>query len=127
MEKDQLFEKIIAPFSEEVQALARATRNKIYRLQPKVVEIIWEKQGTAGYGTGPKKMSEHFCWILPAGKQVTLGFNYGSELPDPKGILEGTGQKFRHFKVRSMADLDNSDLTQLMKYAMTYKVPPLKE
>jgi hypothetical protein len=127
MDREKSFEKIIEDYSEEIQEIAKAIRKKIYTLQPKVTEIVWERQKTAGYGTGPKKMSEHFCWILPAKKHVALGFNYGSELPDPKGILEGTGHKFRHFKVRSVADLENSDLTELIKYAMTYKVPPLKE
>lgn len=119
------FEKIIKGYPEEVQILARATRDKIYTILPEVTEIIWEKQKTSGYGTGPKKMSEHFSWILLSKNHVTLGFNYGTELPDPGQILEGTGEKFRHYKVKSMADLENKELTALMIFSTTHRVPPI--
>jgi len=62
---------------------------------------------------------------MPATKHVNLGFNYGAELPDPKNLLEGTGKLFRHYKVKSVEDLSNPDLIELIKYATTYRVPPV--
>ena len=121
------FENIIKSYPENIQELARATRDFIFEILPQAVEVPWEKQKVIGYGTGPKKMSEHFCWIQLAQKHVNLGFNYGTELPDPTGILEGTGKKFRHFKIKNISDLDNPDLIKLMKYAVHYKVPAIKE
>jgi hypothetical protein len=32
---------------------------------PGVTEVPWVAQKSAGYGVGPKKMSEHFCYIAP--------------------------------------------------------------
>ncbi len=46
----------------------------------------------AGYGIGPKKMSEHFCYIALNEDYVNFGFNQGADLPDPKGLLEGSGK-----------------------------------
>jgi hypothetical protein len=119
------FETIIETYPDDIKKLARATRDKIYETLPEVVEIVWEKQKIAGYGTGSPKMSEHFSWIQPAKKHVVLGFNYGTELPDPNKILEGTGKKFRHFKVKAKADLERKELIALIKIATTHKVPPV--
>ena len=54
-------------------------------VMPGITEVPWAQQKTVGYGVGPKKMSEHFCYIAPAKKHVNLGFMYGADLPDPEG------------------------------------------
>ncbi|MFT4832178.1 MAG: hypothetical protein ACI815_001830 [Psychroserpens sp.] len=87
--------------------------------------MIWTTQKIAGYGTGEKKKTEHFSWVMPANNHVTLGFNYGAELPDPKNILEGSGKLYRHFKVKSMEDLNRPALISILKFSTSYRVPPL--
>ena len=64
-----------------------ATRALILSVMPDVVEVPWPRQRVIGYVVGPKKMSEHFCYIATHRDQVNLGFNYGAELPDPEGLL----------------------------------------
>ena len=76
MDQSPNFEKVIESFSDEIKELAWHTRELIYSILPEVVEVVWIKQQNTGYGTGSKKMTEHFCWIMPATNHVTLGFNY---------------------------------------------------
>lgn len=123
----ETFLAIIKSYPEEIQALALKTRELLYTILPKLTEVVWENQGISGYGTGPKKMSQHFCWIKPAKKHITLGFNYGAELPDPSGLLEGTGKMFRHVKIKSLQNLESNDLKNLITFATTHRVPPIKE
>jgi len=127
MELKEQFENAVQSYPESIREMANQTRNLIYAVLPEVVEVVWERQKNAGYGTGIKKNSEHFCWIMPTKNHVNLGFNYGAELPDPKNILEGTGKLFRHFKVKSTEDLKNKYLIDLLKYSTTYRVPPIKK
>lgn len=127
MDNKEQFENIIQPYPENIREIAIRTRSLIYSVLPELTEVVWDKQKVAGYGTGIKKNSEHFCWIMPTKNHVNLGFNYGSELPDPHNILEGTGKLFRHFKVKSVEDLKNENLTELLVYATTYRVPPVKK
>ncbi|HTO14637.1 MAG TPA: DUF1801 domain-containing protein [Edaphocola sp.] len=127
MENNEEFEEAIQNFSEEIKEIARQTRKLIYKVLPEVVEVVWIRQKNIGFGTGHKKKTEHFCWIMPATNHVNLGFNYGSELPDPKNLLEGTGKLFRHYKVKSVADLSNPSLIKLLKYATSYRVPPINK
>jgi hypothetical protein len=90
----------------------------IIDLYPEVVEVPWPKQMIIGYGVGPKKMSEHFCYIGAHREHVNLGFYYGAELPDPEGLLEGTGKKLRHIKVRKIEEVAQPALRQMIKSSL---------
>ena len=124
--KDKEFETAIQGFSEEVKNIARETRKLIYKVLPKVTEVVWIQQKNIGFGTGVKKKTEHFCWLMPATNHLTLGFTYGAELPDPEKILEGTGKLFRHIKIKSIEQLTNEEVIKILKFSTTYRVPPIK-
>ncbi|QIY84876.1 DUF1801 domain-containing protein [Chryseobacterium sp. NEB161] len=117
------FELAIKSFPDDIKEIARETRKLIYTVLPETVELVWVQQKNTGFGTGIKKKTEHFCWVMPASKHVNLGFNYGAELPDPKNLLEGTGKLFRHIKIKSVEQLKDKDLIALLKFATTYRVP----
>ena len=57
------FEQIAAQASPQVEALARSARALILGVMPEAVELVWPRQNISSYGVGPKKMSEHFCYI----------------------------------------------------------------
>ncbi|MYD09814.1 MAG: DUF1801 domain-containing protein [Chloroflexi bacterium] len=114
------FEDIIAQASPEIQALARAARALLADVMPGVTEVPWARQKIAGYGVGPKKMSEHFCYIAPFKRHLNFGFMYGAHLPDPDGLLEGKGADLRHVKIRSETDLEQPALRQLVESASRY-------
>jgi hypothetical protein len=120
------FEKAIQSFAENIKDIARQTRQLIFDILPDAVEVVWVQQKNIGFGTGVKKKTEHFCWLMPASNHVNLGFNYGAELPDPYHLLEGTGKLFRHIKIKSVEQLSNKELVTLLRYSTTYRVPPLK-
>jgi hypothetical protein len=106
-----------------VQDLARRTRALIKEAMPNVVEVPWPRQRVIGYGVGPKKMSEHYCYIGVYKDHVNLGFNYGAELPDPEGLLQGSGKLLRHVKIADPEDLSNSALRRLVEVASKYRMP----
>jgi hypothetical protein len=122
---DTQFRRLVERYPPAVRELAWAARTLIRDVLPRVVEVVWHDQGTAGYGTGPRKMTEHFCWIAPYQGHVVLGFYYGTELPAPDGLLEGTGRLMRHVKVRSLADLERPEVRRLVELATTHRVPAL--
>jgi hypothetical protein len=127
MEKsNEQFEKAIESFSDYIKNIARQTRQLIYIILPNAVEVVWVHQKNTGFGTGIKKKTEHFCWLMPATNHVNLGFNYGAELPDPTNLLEGTGKLFRHIKIKSVEQLSDKDLIKLLKYSTTYRVPKIE-
>jgi hypothetical protein len=112
------FEDALTDSSSQAKRLARALRELISAVYPDVVEVPWPKQQIIGYGVGPKKMTEHFCYIGVYDTHVNLGFNYGSDLPDPESLLEGTGKKFRHVKIQRLQDTARPALRELIKAAI---------
>ena len=112
------FAEAIAGAGEEMKELARRLRALIADVYPDVVEVPWPRQQIVGYGVGPKKMTEHFGYIGVHRAHVNLGFNYGADLPDPQGKLEGTGQKMRHVKVSKAAQVDDPALRALLAAAV---------
>jgi hypothetical protein len=116
------FEEVIGGSGPEVQAIARHLRKLIIEIYPEVIEVPWPNQGIAGYGVGPKKMSEHFCYIGTQSNRVNLGFFYGADLTDQEGLLEGTGKNLRHVKVKSMEKAEQASIRALIQLAILERV-----
>ena len=114
VDKHGTFVETLEGSSEQAQAIARQLRDLIIDLYPNVVEVPWPKQSITGYGVGPKKMSEHFCYIGVFKEHVNLGFYYGADLPDPEGLLDGTGKKLRHVRIEEQEKLKHVALRQLI-------------
>ena len=119
------FDEILEQFDSDVQDLAKAAKKLISEVYPAVVEVPWVRQRIIGYGVGPKKMSEHFCYIALFKNRINLGFYYGAELPDPEGLLEGTGKLLRHVKISSLEQLESPALRSLVKVS-TGHLPRMK-
>lgn len=111
------FQKMIESIDLEIKDIAEELRILIFNLFPETTEVVWEKQRIAGYGIGPKKMSEQFCYIAPFKKHVNLGFYYGADLDDPFNLLEGTGKNLRHIKIRSKEEVTNPEVQKLLQQA----------
>ena len=117
------FKAVVEQFPPDIAKVATRARKLVLDLLPEAYEVVWTVQKNVGYGTGPKKQTEHFCWISPAKAHVTFGFNYGAELPDPGKLLEGTGKLFRHVKLASLADVERSEVRALVEAATRHRVP----
>lgn len=120
------FEQILATASPEVAALARQAKALLQDVMPNIVEVAWPKQNIAGYGIGPKKMSEQFCYIGVYKTRINFGFYYGADLPDPENLLEGSGKMLRHIKISRPAQLETPAVRNLVVTASTH-FPNLKK
>src|SRR5918997_2398269 len=114
---DKAFEYILAASSPVVRELARAVRDLVYDVLPETVEVVWPRQGSVGWGTGPKKFTEQFAYLMPFKKHVTLGFYRGGEIPDPEGLLPATGGRQVSGSL-SMRSLKISTLEQVQRPAL---------
>ena len=54
------------------------------------------------------------CGFMTGKEHVTFIFLRGAALPDPEGLLEGTGKSVRHVKVRTVEDLKRPALKKLI-------------
>jgi hypothetical protein len=54
------------------------------------------------------------CGFMTGKEHVTFIFLRGAALPDPDGLLEGTGKSVRHVKVRTVTDVKKPALKKLI-------------
>jgi hypothetical protein len=113
--------------TDEGRASAEAIRSLVRRLDANVVEIVWPHQGTVGWGVGPKKMTEHYAYLAVHPSRVNLGFYRGASLPDPAGLLTGTGKAMRHIPIAGPADVERPEITELLKAARAERKAALGE
>ena len=67
------------------------------------------------------------CGFMTGKEHVTFIFLRGAALPDPEGLLEGTGKHVRHVKVRTTADVKKPALKKLIvEAAKLNKRKPMK-
>ena len=67
------------------------------------------------------------CGFMTGKEHVTFIFLRGAALPDPEGLLEGTGKSVRHVKVRTAVDVKKPGLKKLIvEAARLNKREPMK-
>lgn len=125
MTTDSDWPAVLDHTSEDGRRIANAARALIRELDPDVVEVLWPHQGTAGFGVGPKKMSEHYAYLALHPRSVNLGFYRGASLPDPAGLLGGPGANMRHMRLNSVSDLERPEVRQLLRDARAERLTAL--
>ena len=121
------FEEAVGKAGDHARELAYELRKLVEEVLPDVVEVPWPKLRVASYGVGPKKKSEHFCYISAQKDDVNLGFYYGAELPDPDKLLRGTGKLLRHVKIREAKAIRSRALRRLLQVASRHRMPALSK
>jgi hypothetical protein len=58
-----------------------------------------------------------FAYVGVYRAHANVGFFHGADLEDPTGLLEGTGKRMRHVKVKPGVDLNASALAALIRAA----------
>jgi hypothetical protein len=78
---------------------------------PELSESI--KWGNPTFEKGSK-----VCYLAATKAYVSLGFFNGAALTDAEGVLEGTGKKMRHVKVRDLSHIRNELLSSWIRQAI---------
>ena len=104
-----------------IREVARRACDEVLAIFPDAVVTVDEQNPrfgpTIGFGTTTGYKGLRFT-VTPQRTHVTLGIARGTELPDPSGLMEGTGKVHRHVKLRQPQDLDRPELRELMAEAM---------
>lgn len=112
MSKD--FELLLNKYDDEIRELATAARTLIAKLIPKADEKIYFGWRVARFSLNGT-MAGQFIAIGPHKKHVNLYFMNGTELDDPKGLLDGDGKKMRHVSITEAKQLKSAALKALIK------------
>ena len=95
----------------ELGTLTRAWFEKMRACGPDVRELMHDGFPTACAG------DTAFAYVAAFKAHVNVGFYYGAFLKDPARILEGTGKRMRHVKLKPGRDVNAVALGNLIKAA----------
>ncbi|MFQ5873009.1 MAG: DUF1801 domain-containing protein [Dehalococcoidia bacterium] len=102
----------MANLTPRLREIAQELRALILATDPQLSEVI--KWGNPCY-----EKKGRVCYLATVSdKYVNLGFWTGADLTDPQGLIEGTGAKMRHVKVRSMDDIPRDQFASWIREAI---------
>jgi hypothetical protein len=93
-------DRLLAEHSPELQSIERALRGTIRSEFPDAIEQVDFGNRLIAFGRSMKIRGLLFA-IIAHKAWVNLQLADGAALPDPDGLIEGTGKRIRHIKVRS--------------------------
>ncbi len=97
--------------NEGLRAIAQHWFGRIRALGPDVSEILHDHCPTACVAEAA------FAYVGVYARHMSIGFFHGADLPDPKGLLEGSGMRMRHAKLRWGEAVDEAAVAALIAAA----------
>jgi hypothetical protein len=98
---DADFDRILEGNAPDVIATCHALRAAVKAAMPDIVEQVDFGNGLLAFGRS-MAMRDLLFAIIPHKSHVNLQLADGADLPNPGGLIEGTGKRIRHVKIRSV-------------------------
>jgi hypothetical protein len=109
----------LARFRPDVRATAEAALRSLRAQVPGATEMVYEKANALVIGFAPRaRPSEAVLSIALYTKWVNLYFLDGATLPDPSGLLSGTGSRVRMLRLDDVKVLESAAVRKLIAEAV---------
>lgn len=114
-------------YSPEVAAVGRAAHKKLRQLLPGSFEMVYDNYNALVIGFSPsERPSDAIFSIALYPRWVNLFFlDSAASLPDPHGLLKGSGKIVRSLRLESAADLDKPAVRALIAEALARSDTPM--
>jgi len=118
----------IAKFDPANARLIRACRSAMRRRLPTANELVYDNYNFLAIGYSASERTSDCIVSLAAGANgVSLSFYYGATLPDPDGILLGSGNQNRFVRLPNAATLDEPATERLIRAALAQAKTPMPD
>lgn len=111
MKRDPAVDRWMHEHSGELGDIAKRWFDVMRNCGDDVQELLHDGHPTACVGEAA------FGYVNAFRDHVNVGFFRGAEIDDPAGLLEGTGKRMRHVKLRPEQNINESALTKLIEIA----------
>lgn len=113
------FSAFLSRFPPEIVALVKRCLPKLRRAFPGSYELVYDYSNSLVVAFGMSERGyEAVVAVAIFPRAVRLYFD--KSLPDPKGLLEGSGAKVRSVTLKAASDLDHGDIKALIKAAIKH-------
>jgi hypothetical protein len=100
----------------ETKPTVEVLRRLMGSVAPEAHEFIYHD--ALGYGPTDSGF-DRIVYVTVYATHLNLGFFFGGFLPDPEGLLVGSGKRMRHIKIRSLQESENLAIKSLLAHAWT--------
>jgi len=116
----------IEKFDPAHQSLIRAARKAMRKRLPTANEMVYDNYNFFVIGYCPtERPSDAILSIAAGANGVSLCFMHGAALPDPDGLLEGSGNQTRFLRFESATALARPPVEALIASAVAHSKAPL--
>ena len=115
MPTDPEVDGLLSDHPDDVVATAQRLRSVILTAQPQLAERVRHGWHSINYRD---PAAGFVCAIFPTADQVQLVFERGAELPDPHGLLTGSGKQVRTLLFTAADDVDEDLVGQYLDLAV---------
>jgi hypothetical protein len=116
----------IAKFDPPVAKLTRAARRELRKRFPTAIELVYDNYNALAIGySSTERTSDVLFSLAVYARGVNLYFMYGRSLPDPQGLLQGSGTQGAFVRLDDVSVLDKPGVKALMKAAVEDAEPRL--
>ena len=116
----------IVRYDPAVAKLARACRAALRKRLPTALELVYDNYQFLAIGySASERASDCVVSLAISPKGVALSFYYGAALPDPQGILLGSGNQNRFVRLETAATLKVPAVEGLLRAAIVQHKTPL--
>jgi hypothetical protein len=102
-----------------VQAAVLGLRQVVLEEMAPCHEYIFTMRGRVMllYGPTSRVIEDCVCMVAVYRTHANLQFTDGVDLADAHGVLEGSGERMRHLKIRAMSDLGRPEIREFLRQA----------
>ena len=113
--------EFIAKFDPSVARVVRSARSVLRKRFPTAVELVYDNYNALaiGYSTSDR-VSDVLFSLAVYPRWVDLYFMNGRSLPDPHGLLRGSGKKGAFVRLDDLSVLDQASVKSLIAAALQY-------
>jgi hypothetical protein len=120
--------KFFAKYAPDIASLGRALLKKLRARLPHAVQMVYDNYNALVIGYSPtERPSDAILSIVIYPACVNLYFLHGAHLPDPEGVLKGSGNQGRHVRVDAGAALlETAPVRALIDEAIAFGETPFR-
>ena len=117
---------MIGKFDPGVATLIRSSRSAMRKRLPTALELVYDNYNffVIGYSS-TERASDCVVSLACGANGVSLSFYYGATLPDPDGVLLGSGNQNRFVRLESARTLAEPAVQRLIAAALAQAKTPM--
>jgi len=116
----------LAKYTPEIATLGESILVEMRRRFPEALELVYDNYNALAVGFSPtEKAGDAIFSIALYPKWVSLFFLQSKGLPDPDGLLQGSGTVAKHIRLPFLKSLDDPAVRDLMAEALSRARVPL--